>query len=143
MNKMKHNNLKIKLMGIFMMASLFTFANVNVNPSKTNAKGTTKTDTFQVSGNCGMCEKTIETAVKGMDGVDKADWNKDTKMMYVTYNDKKVTLTQIKTKIASVGYDTDEVKASDKSYNSLPGCCQYDREANSHESHDDHKGHNH
>jgi mercuric ion binding protein len=138
---MKRNNLKIKLMGVFMVASLFTFA--NVNPSKTRAKGTTITDTFQVSGNCGMCEKTIETAVKGMDGIVKADWNKETKMMHVTYNDKKVTLTQIKTKIASVGYDTDEIKASDSSYDKLPGCCQYGRKSDAKESIDEHKGHNH
>jgi hypothetical protein len=31
--------------------------------------------------------------------------------------------------IAKVGHDTDLLKADDKVYEALPGCCQYDRES--------------
>lgn len=100
-----------------------------------------KTDTFKVYGNCGMCEKTIEGALKGVKGIDKADWNKETKMMEVVYHTHDISLDDIKKKIAEVGYDTEEHRASEKVYNNLPGCCQYERpEAKKEE---DHSGHNH
>jgi len=88
---------------------------------------THKTDSFMVYGNCGMCEKTIESSLKNVKGVEKADWNKETKVMVVTFDPEKITLNEIKQKIADVGYDTDEVRATDKAYNGLPGCCQYER----------------
>lgn len=100
-----------------------------------------KTDTFKVYGNCGMCEKTIEGALKGVKGIDKADWNKETKMMEVVYHTHDISLDDIKKKIAEVGYDTEEHRASEKVYNNLPGCCQYERPEVKKE--EDHSGHNH
>jgi hypothetical protein len=50
---------------------------------------TTKTETIKVSGNCGMCKSRIEAAAK-MDGVSKADWNKETKMLTLAYDPSKV-----------------------------------------------------
>ena len=44
----------------------------------------TKTDTFKVSGNCGMCENKIEKAAKEAGAV-SADWNQDTKVITVKY----------------------------------------------------------
>jgi copper chaperone CopZ len=85
------------------------------------------TDSFKVYGNCGMCERTIEGSLKDLDGIIKADWNKETKMMEVTYNPHVISLKEIKQQIANVGYDTDEIRAKDKVYSKLPGCCQYER----------------
>jgi len=87
----------------------------------------TTTETFKVYGNCGMCKKTIEGSLKKVKGVTSANWNKETKMMEVTFNPKQITLDDIKKKIAYVGYDTDQYRATNKSYNGLPGCCQYER----------------
>ncbi|MFT5512760.1 MAG: mercuric ion binding protein [Bacteroidia bacterium] len=87
----------------------------------------TETDSFIVSGNCGMCKKTIETSVKDTDGVISAAWNVDSKMFTVNYNPHTISLTQIKQKIADSGYDTDTIKAKEATYNGLPGCCQYER----------------
>ena len=42
--------------------------------------------TFGVRGNCGMCKKTIEKAANSVDGVSKADWIKDKKMMMVSFD---------------------------------------------------------
>jgi copper chaperone CopZ len=98
-----------------------------------------ETDLFKVYGNCGMCEKTIEGALKGVKGVEKADWNKETKMIEVVYHTHDISLDEIKKKIADVGYDTEEYRASEKVYNNLPGCCQYERP----EDKEDHSGHNH
>jgi len=86
-----------------------------------------KTEEFKVYGNCGMCKRTIESSLKNEKGIESAIWNIDTKMMKVTFHEDKISLKEIKEKIASVGYDTDAVKSSEKTYNALPGCCQYDR----------------
>ena len=86
-----------------------------------------KTDTFKVYGNCEMCESKIEGALKKNEGVFKKDWNSETKMLSVTYDPAKINLTQIKQKVADAGYDSDEIRAKDESYNKLHKCCQYDR----------------
>lgn len=84
------------------------------------------TSTFKVWGNCEMCKETIEGSLK-VDGVTKADWNVDSKIMTVTYDNNKITLDQIQKNVASVGYDNEKYKGDDHAYNDLPGCCQYDR----------------
>jgi copper chaperone CopZ len=85
-----------------------------------------KTETFKVYGNCGMCKKRIEKAAAG-EGIAKADWNVETKIMTITYDPSKTTNTAIQKKIAAVGHDTEKEKAPDTVYNKLPGCCLYDR----------------
>lgn len=87
----------------------------------------TKTETFKVWGNCEMCEKTIEKAASSVEGVTKADWNSETKMMVVSYDSTKTMDHNIHMAIAKSGYDTEMHKASDEAYTSLPGCCQYAR----------------
>lgn len=89
-----------------------------------------KTEIFTVYGNCGMCERTIENSLKKVEGVSEADWNKETDEMTVTFNPEVITLDTIKQKIADVGYDSDSHRAKDEVYNSLPGCCQYERPGN-------------
>ena len=93
--------------------------------SSNNLKHTTKT--FKVHCNCGMCKKTIEGSLKNVKGVEKAIWNKEKKTMEVTFDEDIISLKEIKQKIANVGYDTDDIKASDKTYKKLPMCCQYER----------------
>lgn len=85
-----------------------------------------KTETFKVYGNCGMCKKRIEKAAV-VEGVTKADWNVETKVMTVTYNPSKTTNEAIQKKIAAAGHDTVKEKATDSVYSKLPGCCQYER----------------
>ncbi|TLX70207.1 efflux RND transporter periplasmic adaptor subunit [Labilibacter sediminis] len=85
-------------------------------------------ETFKVSGNCGMCEKTIETAAKALEGLSDADWSQETKMIQVSFNSDKVKLTEIHKAIAGAGYDTELEKADDEVYNNLHGCCQYTRD---------------
>ena len=87
----------------------------------------TETDSFKVSGNCGMCKRTIEGALKDLEGVVSATWDVDSKMILINYNPHHITLPEIKQKIADVGYDTDTIKAKKADYDGLPGCCQYER----------------
>ena len=82
--------------------------------------------TFKVWGNCEMCKKTIEKSLQ-VDGIKKADWNIDTKIMTVQYNPSVITLDQIEKDMANVGYDNMKYKGNDSAYKELPECCQYER----------------
>jgi len=99
-----------------------------------------KTDSFKVYGNCGMCKNRIEKASK-LEGVTSAAWNVDTKIMTVTYDSSKVTGDDIQKKIAGVGHDTEKFTAKEEVYKKLPGCCLYDRKKENKEN--DHSGHKH
>src|SRR5512145_342270 len=74
--------------------------------TQTNA---TKTETFQVSGNCEMCKTRIEKAAK-IDGVSKADWSVKTKKLTLEYNSSVVTSDTVLKKIAAVGHDAGNFK---------------------------------
>jgi len=102
-----------------------------------------KTETFKVYGNCGMCKKTIEASLQDVKGVTYSNWNEDSKMMEVKFNEEEISLDEIKKLIASVGYDTEEHRASDKVYNNLSGCCQYERPDEEMKKEHNHKGHCH
>ncbi len=84
-----------------------------------------RTEKITVSGNCGMCEKKIEGAAKEA-GAKKADWDKKTKVLVVTYDPAKTSNDAIQKKIASVGYDTENVTAAMETYDNLHECCKYD-----------------
>ena len=85
------------------------------------------TQTFHVSGNCGMCKKTIETAAS-INGVNTVAWNDASKILTVKYNTSKTTPDKILRKIAYAGYDNEKYTAPDKAYQGLHACCQYERE---------------
>lgn len=87
-----------------------------------------KTESFGVRGNCGMCKVTIEKAAKGIDGVTQAIWDKENKKLNLSFDSSKTNLKAIHQAIADSGYDTDMIKSDAKAYSNLPGCCQYDRE---------------
>jgi len=95
-----------------------------VNTSYAQTPATTKTDVIKVSGNCESCKARIEKALK-VDGISKTVWNVETKQLTVTYNSAKFTNLDIQKRVAAVGHDTEKIKAEDKVYNSLPGCCKY------------------
>ena len=100
-----------------------------------------KTEKFKVKGNCGMCEKRIEKAANAVKGVQNADWDKESKMMVVKFDDAKTSTDNIEKAIAKVGHDTPHHKAKDEVYEELPGCCKYDRTEEKKE--DSHEGHQH
>ncbi len=87
----------------------------------------TKTEKFEVAGNCGMCKTRIEKAAKSVDGVSSADWDQETKMIAVVYNSEESDVHKIHQAIAKTGHDTKMHKAPDGVYDTLPGCCKYDR----------------
>lgn len=85
-----------------------------------------KEESFNVSGNCGMCKTTIEKAAKTA-GVEFADWNKETKILTIRYKAQSTNAAKVQEEIAKAGYDNAGGKASKESYDKLPACCKYDR----------------
>ena len=88
--------------------------------------------TLTVYGNCGMCKKRIEKAALSVDGVKEANWDVETKVLSVkfsdiTFGENNYSINTVSEKIAAAGHDTQFNKASEDVYNTLPGCCQYDR----------------
>jgi hypothetical protein len=85
-----------------------------------------KTETYKVYGNCSMCKKTIEKAVKqNKDAI--GIWDKKSKMLTFTYNTKKTNADEILKRVANAGYDNEKYLASIEAYNNLDDCCQYER----------------
>ncbi len=80
---------------------------------------------FTVKGDCGQCKDRIEKAAKSVKGVKTAEWNSEFQMITVSYDTAKTQLIDIHKAIAAVGHDTEQLKAEDKVYNDLPGCCRY------------------
>lgn len=119
----------LSLAGLFLIGAMSVFAQ-------------SKTEKFKVYGNCGMCENRIEKAAKSIDGVTAADWNQETKMLELTYDESKANIHKIHMAITKVGHDTDMHKAKDEVYNNLPGCCKYERPKEESEN-KNHKSHNH
>jgi len=111
-----------------------------------SAQEKTHTEKFEVAGNCGLCKKRIEQAAKEA-GVKSINWDVNTHMATVTYQEGKTTLDKIKQNIAKAGHDTREFRAKDEVYENLHECCVYDRwddenqntGANKNHQHDDHQ----
>ena len=85
-----------------------------------------KVETVHIYGNCSICKKTIESAANVKDIV-QVEWNKDTKMAFLTYDEKKTNQDEILKRIGLAGYDSDKFLAPDNVYAKLEICCQYER----------------
>ena len=116
--------MKLKLS--ILMALLFTFSSQVISQ--------TKSETIFVNGVCGMCEKRIESNCLNIKGVKMADWNRETGMLKIVFNEKKISLDSIRISIASIGHDTKLltsdidsgwITAPDEVYEKLPMCCKY------------------
>ena len=113
------NSLKKIMMTITLLLSVIV-----MNAQIKNAK----TETVKIYGNCGMCKTKIEKA-GNLKNIAKVDWNEDTKMATLTYDESKTNQDEILKRIALVGYDSEKFLAPADVYSKLPSCCQYDREA--------------
>lgn len=80
---------------------------------------------IEVDGVCLMCKERIEKAAIRTKGVKSAIWNVDTHELKLIYDERKTDLKTIQKKVAAVGHDTKEIKATDEAYNSVHPCCKY------------------
>ena len=101
---------------LFTLAALLTM---------TAAEAKTVKTTFEVKGNCDMCQKRIEAAAKSVAGVTSARWNKKDCQLSLVYDNKKTSPEKVQKALAAVGHDCGKFKADQKVYDKLPGCCKY------------------
>ena len=104
---------------------IFSLFTINICDAQKNLAK----EKIKVWGNCEMCKKKIEKAAKGA-GATYANWNEDTQLLAVSYNSTETNALQIEKAVAASGYDTKDVKASDKAFKKLDACCQYHRKIN-------------
>jgi Cation transport ATPase len=107
-----------KIMAVIAMVFTFTACEAQIKNEKK--------ETVKIYGNCNMCKSTIEKA-GNVSKTAKVEWNKDTKMASIAYDQKTTNLDEILKRIALAGYDSDAFRAPDDAYAKLPECCQYDR----------------
>jgi copper chaperone CopZ len=84
-----------------------------------------KTEKVKVNGANEMCKERIQQAALAVDGVSNADWDKETQMLSVTFDDSKTSLDKVEMAIAKAGHDTANHKATNEDYNKLPKDCKY------------------
>lgn len=73
---------------------------------------------------CAQCKTRIEEYLKDEDGVVKVVVNPQGKYTTVMYLADRTNPENIRTAIANVGYDADEIKANEDSYKALPKTCK-------------------
>lgn len=81
---------------------------------------TIKTPTVQ----CEECKDRIEKYMTREDGVQKCVVDYKHKVTKVTYLVDRTTYENVKTAIANIGYDADDVAADPDAYKKLPTCCK-------------------
>ena len=107
-----------------LMLALVIAGTVSTGFSQTAKKGlqtvTINTPTVQ----CQMCKQRIEKYMIREDGVTKVDVDYKRKKTKVTYYAERTNIENIKTAIANVGYDADDITANEETYQKLPKCCK-------------------
>jgi len=73
---------------------------------------------------CQQCKDRIEKYMVREDGVQKVNVDYKHGKTKVTYVAERTNVETIKTAIANIGYDADDITADEESYNKLPSCCK-------------------
>ncbi len=104
------------------LTGLFSGINSWAQKVETGPKDTTAS--FKVFGVCEQCKHRIEDALK-IKGINLANWDIDTKMLTISYNQSKISFDKINNRLTAAGHDTYYKKAKDADYLALPKCCYY------------------
>lgn len=80
---------------------------------------------IEVDGVCMMCKDRIEKAAIKAKGVKSAQWDVNSHMLSLIYNETKTSISDIEQSIADAGHDTKDIKAKDEVYNAIDDCCKY------------------
>ena len=101
------------------MLTVFTVS--SYAQQKAIQKAVIKTPNLQ----CEACKTRIENHLAHEDGIStvKADWRKHT--VTVTWYTDRTNIENIKTELANLGYDADDVTADPDAYKRLPITCQH------------------
>ena len=97
------------------MSGLLAFAQ-----QKKTDKAVIQTPTIQ----CDMCKSKIEKYLSREYGVTSVKVDVKKKTTTVSWITDRTNIENIKTAIANVGYDADDVTAEESAYKRLPACCK-------------------
>jgi len=102
------------------LLALIGFVSIASAQQKTTKKVLINTPSVQ----CEMCKDRIEKYMSREPGIVsvKVDYKKKTTT--VSYLTDRNDIEQVKTAIANIGYDADDVTAEEGSYAKLPKCCK-------------------
>jgi len=96
-------------------------------------KGITKSVIQTASVQCGMCKKKIENYLSHQDGIKSVTVDvikKQTTVLWINerttvlWINERTNIENVKTHIANIGYDADDVTADVEAYKKLPVCCK-------------------
>ncbi|GGA95310.1 heavy-metal-associated domain-containing protein [Puia dinghuensis] len=104
----------------FLLALIFGFTTASLAQTKPQLTAVIKTPTVQ----CQECKDRIERYMSHEDGIVKINVDYKKKITTVTYLTDRTNIENIKTDIANVGYDADDVTAEPDAYKRLPTCCK-------------------
>jgi len=123
-NNFVYSGCKNQFMRIIKLVVVLFFAGIGVSiaQSKKGTMVTAKISTPTVQ--CEQCKNRIERFMLREEGVasTKVDYKK--KITTVKFFSDRTNIENVKTAIANVGYDADNVTANEESYNRLPTCCK-------------------
>lgn len=103
------------LISVFLM--IISFMSCKNNQVKTEV---------HVWGNCDIAKFKIDSAAK-LKGVSYASWNKESRLLSLTFDSTEVSLDNILKSVAMAGFDNERYMADDYAYQQLPDSCQYER----------------
>jgi len=89
-----------------------------------NTEATTTTEIKLSTMQCGACENTISTALKGVEGVKEVKVDLKNKKAEVAFVANQVTVAKIEDAVVKSGYAANDKKADAQAYEKLPECCK-------------------
>lgn len=132
------------------MKKILAFALVAVLGVSAQAQNKNSKHDLHVKGNCEQCKERIEKAAYSVKGVKMATWDENTHNLNIILNETKNNVAAVEDAVVAVGHDTNDKKATEKAYKSLPDCCLFEREevegehpTEANPKHDNHENHQH
>ncbi len=117
-------------MKFFLIAMLATIGFTTVSFSQQKVVETAKIKT--PTALCEACKPRIETYVKRINGIMSVNVNYRKGETTVKYVTDRTNIEEIKTAIANMGYDADDVPANEESYKRLPITCKKPEDGGGH-----------
>ncbi|MBX7044643.1 MAG: heavy-metal-associated domain-containing protein [Ignavibacteria bacterium] len=121
--------LKIKNLFLILIVSA-----VLTGCSKTKNENSTENNSSEKKGEivkinlptlqCATCKKTIETALKKVDGINSINVSVKEKTATVDFDKSKINPDKIETEITLLGYDANSKKKNEAAYEKLEDCCK-------------------
>ncbi|HXG38624.1 MAG TPA: heavy-metal-associated domain-containing protein [Bacteroidota bacterium] len=109
------------------LVAILTVAGLLVGCGQQQQEAPAKAETVAIkveTAKCEACVGTITDALKGVEGVQKAEVDLEKKLATVQFIPAKVDLQKLETAVVNAGYDANDKKRNPAAYEQLPDCCK-------------------